>query len=465
MNIMKNIVFENGLFIFRRDLRIIDNNTLNILNKICKNIYTIFIFTPEQVGERNEYKSNNAVQFMIESIEDLSKEITKSEGHLYTFYGKNNTIIEECIKKFDINIVAFNYDITPYSRERDDQIIELCNKYNILTLYENDYYLHQPGKIKNGTGNPYKKFTPYYNVAVKMPVQKPENKHFIHFANTKLQLANKITLTEAKKRFLKNKLNPNILVHGGRDNAIKQMLTASNNIKQYNNTRDDLTKKTSQLSAYIKFGCISIREVYYNFKSIHSFIRQIIWRDFYAQILYFFPYTLEHALKINYDKIKWKHNTKWFDDWKKGETGFPIVDACMRELNTTGYMHNRGRMIVSIFLVKTLLISWKYGAQYFSQKLTDYSPENNQLNWQTSASIGSDSQSYFRIINPWIQQKEHDKDCEYIKIWIPELREVPIDIIHNWDTKWREYKKINYPKPICDYKEQKEKAIQMYKNV
>ena len=159
--------FENGLFIFRRDFRIIDNNGLNLLNERCKNIYTIFIFTPEQIGNGNKYKSDNSVQFMIESLQDLASQISKAGGHLYTFFGHNDKVVEDCIKAWDINIVCFNLDITPYAKERDTKIIKLCEHLKTYVMYDYDYYLHQPGTIVNGSGEPYQKFTPYYETCLK----------------------------------------------------------------------------------------------------------------------------------------------------------------------------------------------------------------------------------------------------------------------------------------------------------
>ena len=261
------------------------------------------------------------------------------------------------------------------------------------------------------------------------------------------------------------KVNPNILVHGGRNNAIKQMKIASKNIKNYSVTHNELSKSTSQLSAYIKFGCVSIREVYKVFHSKREFIRQLFWRDFYANILYFFPRVLGHSLKPKYDKIKWQHNVTWFNAWTEGKTGFPIVDAGMRQLNETGYMHNRARLIVSSFLVKTLLISWEEGEKYFAQNLVDYDPASNNGNWQWISGGGADSQPYFRIFNPWEQGKNYDPDCIYIKKWIPELKDVPKKDILKWETSFVNYKNIKYPKPICDYKEQKKKVIDMYQKI
>jgi len=454
--------FENGLFIFRRDLRIIDNNGLNLLNDYCKNIYTIFIFTPEQVGSGNKYKSDNSVQFMIESLQDLAMQISKSGGKLYTFFGHNEKVVSDCIKIFDIDIVCFNLDITPYAKERDKKIINLCEHLKTYVIYSYDYYLHEPGTIVNGSGEPYQKFTPYYETAKKKKVEKPVSKRHLSLKKSDSPIPNKITLEQALHKF--TKINPDILVHGGRNNAIKQMQIAAKNIKHYGKTRDELSKPTSQLSAYIKFGNISIREVYYAFKNNHSFIRQVFWREFYAGILYSFPHVLGHSLKAKYNKIKWHNNERWFTAWCKGITGFPVVDAGMRQLNTTGYMVNRARLIVMSFLIKTMLIDWRKGEEYFASKLSDYDPASNNGNTQWVMGGGADSQQYMRIFNPFTQAKEHDPKCEYIKEWIPELKDIDNTIILNWETECENNKDIKYPKPILDYSEQRGKALQMYKD-
>jgi deoxyribodipyrimidine photo-lyase len=454
--------YENGLFIFRRDLRVVDNVGLNLINSICKHIYPIFIFTPEQVTSTNKYKSDEAVQFMIESLENLSSQIGKMNGKLLSFYGKNDTIVNQLIKELDIDIVCFNADYTPYAIQRELSIIQICDKMNITVEYGHDYYLAEPGSIVNGQGDPYQKFTPFYNTALKKKVDSPASLRKIHFASTSKHLQHTISLDNALKRF--TKINPDILVHGGRDNAIKQLKEASKNIKHYSKTHNDLSKPTSQLSAYIKFGCISIREVYKVFKGNKDFIRQLYWRDFYANILYSFPYVLGSNLKQKYNKIKWHHNSNWFKKWCQGETGFPIVDAGMRQLNTTGYMHNRARLIVASFLVKTLLISWEEGEKYFASRLTDYDPASNNGNWGWISGGGADSQPYFRIFNPWSQSEEHDPECIYIKTWIPELETLDPNTIHNWETECMNFKDIKYPKPICNYSEQKEKVLKMYKD-
>lgn len=454
--------YENGLFIFRRDLRLIDNNGLNLLNTMCRNIYTIFIFTPEQVGSVNNYKSDNSVQFMIESLESLAGSISKMGGHLYTFYGNNEKVIAECIKSWDINLVCFNKDYSPYAKERDDKVVKLCEHLKTYVMYSWDYYLTEPDAVLSGSNTPYVKFTPYYISALKIGVDKPASKRSLNLKRSdRITIGNKISLEQALSKF--TKVNPNILVHGGREEAIQTLKTAIRTQKHYAKTRDTFAINTSLLSAYLKFGCLSCREVYYAFKGNREFIRQLYWRDFYAQVLYHNPQVLGHSMKPKYNKIKWHYNERWFKSWSKGETGFPIVDAAMRQLNQIGFCHNRGRMMVSAFLTKILLIDWRKGEEYYATKLTDYDPASNNGGWQSSASTGTDAQPYFRFFNPWIQSKEHDPDCVYIKKWVPELKDVPNKDIHNWSTEYINYKNINYPKPICSYEEQKEKALKMYK--
>lgn len=455
--------FENGLFIFRRDFRIIDNNGLNYISELCKNVYTIFIFTPEQVGRENKYKSDNSVQFMIESLKNLYDNIKNKGGHLYTFYGENDKVISECIKTFNIELVVSNLDITPYSKMRDNKIKNVCEKMEILIDFTHDYYLHNPGTITSGSGKPYQKFTPYYLTASKIKVDEPIGYRKIPFKTNNAFIHHKITLDEAMNKF--TTINNEILVKGGRDEAIKVLHRALKTQANYKNTHNIPSKKTTELSAYIKFGCISVREVYKLLKSKKEIIRQLYWRDFYANILYEFPHVLKGAMKPSYDKIKWENNPGWFKKWCDGKTGFPIVDAGMRQLNTTGYMHNRVRLITASFLIKTLLIDWRKGEKYFATKLTDYDPASNNLNWQWCASSAVDSQPYFRIFNPWLQTESYDADCNYIKLWIPELHDVPVKDILKWYEKCEDYKNILYPCPIVDYNEQKDKVLSMYRRI
>ena len=455
--------YKNGLFIFRRDYRIVDNVSLHLANEQCENIYPIFIFTPEQVGRGNEFKSNNAIQFMIESLTDLSTAIKSENGKLYTFYGNNNSIISECIERLHIDAVYFNCDYSPYAIDRDTSINNLCESKKIKCFCYHDYYLNPPGTIFNGSGDPYKKFTPYYTVAIKRIFSTTLKKYKINFSKTHtFTSSHDISIKEAMDKF--THINDNILVKGGRKESILVLKNAVKLQKHFSKTHDTLIIQTSLLSAYIKFGCVSIREVYNSFKGNHKLIRQLIWRDFYASILYSFPRVIGHSLNPKYDKISWKRNNSHFEMWKHGVTGFPVVDAGMRELNKTGYMHNRARLIVASFLVKTLLINWKEGEKYFASKLTDYDVASNNGNWQWVMGGGADSQPYFRIFNPWNQSREYDHDALYIKKWIPELNDVPTNSIHNWyiDCENEKYKNVKYPWPIVEYAEQKKYVLHEY---
>jgi len=227
--------------------------------------------------------------------------------------------------------------------------------------------------------------------------------------------------------------------------------------------------KTTRLSAYLKFNVVSIREVYESFKNKlgakNNLLTQLYWRDFYMIILYHYPNNLGSSMKEKYDKIKWDNNKSWFKLWCNGKTGFPIVDASMREMNVTGFMNNRCRMIVSSFLIKILQIDWRWGENYFAQKLTDYDPANNNGGWQWIAGSGSDSQPYFRIFNIKLQTEKYDKDCKYIKKWIPELKNLSPKEIRNWDDIYQNYKSIKYPAPIVDYAKQKLKTIKLYEKI
>lgn len=457
--------FENGLFIFRRDLRIIDNNGLETIHSKCKNIYTIFIFTPEQVSDRNHFKSDNAIQFMLESLEDLKESIFQKGGKLFFFYGENNKLISSVIEELDINYICFNKDYTPYALERDEKIKELGKKFNTVVEETMDYYLHEPNTIFSSTGSPYKKFTPYYHACLPIKIKKPSHQILNRFQTTNKKLPNTITLEKAYSLFIKNKINNNLVEIGGRKNALKQLTISKKSQQHYEKTRNILSFPSSQLSAFIKFGCISIREVYAAFHPNHEFIRQLIWRDFYANILFHFPYVLGHPMKVSFNKIKWIKNEKNLKLWEKGETGFPIVDAGMRQLNITGFLPNRCRLIVASFLVKTLLIDWESGEKYFAKHLYDYDVASNNGNWQWVAGTGSDSNPYFRIMNPWIQSKEFDLDAVYIKTWIPELESIPPKSIHLWYQDYNNYKNCKYPKPIVDYQIQKEKALKLYRSL
>lgn len=438
--------------IHRRDLRIHDNSSLEYHASENNAIIPFFIFDPRQL--QGEYYSQNAFEFMIESLKELNEEYEKKDTKLHTIHDEFEKALEK-IKKAKIDGISINKDYTPFSIKRDKQIKQFC-KENDLEFYEfDDALLTKPENSLKKDGNPYTVFTPYYKNAMNLPIQKPTllNK------TIKFEKINSI-----KTDFPEIKNNPNKIVQGGR----KEALTLLENAKSldYKNQRDyPHIKGTSMLSAHHKFGTISARESLEQFKNIsETLVSELYWRDFYTQIAYFFPKVFGKSFKSKYDAIKWSENKDHLEKWKKGKTGYPIVDAGMKELNETGYMHNRVRMITASFLCKHLLIDWREGEKYFAQKLTDYDPSVNNGSWQWAASTGCDAQPYFRIFNPWRQQERFDKNCKYIKKWLPELAHLDVKQIHKLDEQ-RPLNIGEYPMPVVEHKKAREKALQTYKAV
>ena len=408
---------EIHIFLFRRDFRIHDNLALNRLIAECGSsgsgsIFPMFIFNPAQIyAKNNPYFSNNCVQFMIESLDDLDK-------HIHVNYyesgggGHGNSDIDvfvELSKKYKIKTIAYNKDYSPFAIKRDGIIEEWASEHGIRIITEEDYTLYPMGAIRNNKDEPYKVFTPFYKKSLAIKV-KPVSSGGGGVLNVIKHI----------KRFDKHRYyepNDDIAVRGGRDKALERFKKI---MTDYAKTRDyPAMDKTTRLSAYIKFGCVSIREVYYNYKNVKELQRELLWREFYANILYYFPHVLGNAFKEQYDNVKWTNNKEWFKRWCQGKTGYAMVDAGMAQLNKTGWMHNRLRMITAMFLTKDLLIDWRWGEKYFATKLVDYDPASNNGGWQWSASTGTDSQPYFRIFNPDLQLKRYDKDYEYIRTWIP----------------------------------------------
>jgi deoxyribodipyrimidine photo-lyase len=444
------------LFIFRRDLRTYDNTTLNkIVNRyVNMEIMPIFIFNKKQIDETvNKYYSKNSVQFLFESLEELP---------FINFYYTDKTdidIIEELNKKYKFDIIAYNKDYTPYAKKRDEDINIWAKKNKIEIIAFEDYTLHPIGDIVKDNKEPYLKFTPFYKKGI---LKKPESL-LINKKYNFIKDNNSGTLKDFE--YLRPNKNKFILVNGGRKNALEILENIKKgNFNNYDEERDyPYLNKTTKLSAYIKFGCISIREIYYSLPLNHGIIRELFWHDFYAIITYYFPYIFQKAFNKKYENIVWNNNEELLNKWKNGMTGFPLIDAAMRQLNICGWMHNRCRMVVASFLVKNLLIDWRKGEEYFAKSLVDYDPSSNNGGWQWCASTGTDSQPYFRIFSPTLQMKKFDSNCEYIKLWIPELRDVSNKIILNWEQK--QYPEINYPKPIVDVKITSALFIKTFKEI
>lgn len=443
------------LFIFRRDLRIYDNTTLNKIIEKKHEIIPIFIFNKKQIDKNeNKYYSHNAAQFLFESLEELK---------FLNFYYTDNEIeiIEKLYNKYKFDNIAFNKDYTPYAIKRDNEIIKWSsNKNNIDIISYEDYTLLNIGEVLKDNNEPYVKFTPFYN---KYILKKPKSLLVPDIKKIKFIKDDKLSLKNID--FLKPDYNKDIIVNGGRTKALVILKKLKDGyFKNYDEERDyPYLDKTTKLSAYIKFGCLSIREIYYSLPLKHGIIRELIWHDFYANITFYFPYIFGSPFLKKYSKIEWNNDNKLFEKWKKGMTGFPLIDAAMRQLNKCGWMHNRNRMIVASFLVKNLLIDWRKGEHYFATSLVDYDPSSNNGGWQWCASTGTDAQPYFRIFSPTLQMKKYDKDCIYIKKWIPELKSVSNKIILNWEKKQND--DIDYPKPIIDIKSSSQKFINLFKNI
>lgn len=444
----------SSIFIFHRDLRINDNLALNELSQISKNIIPIFIFNPVQISpKQNKYFNDNSVQFMIQALKNLKRQ---TKGKLQFFYGDPKNVLSSILKNNDIDTIAYNSDYTPFAKKRNKTYASVAKKYNTKVITSQDYTLLDMEIIRDKS---YSVFKPYYQKVLKNKIPKPV-KSSIHFSNKRLRGMSSYSFNRLDSLYKENK---HVLVKGDRKQALN-ILKNIRRFKNYSKTRNIPSINTSLLSAHIKFGTVSIREVYYSMKKNKELTRQLIWHDFYAQIMYYLPkkQTLGGGNFKN-KNIKWKSSSSQFKAWCDGKTGFPIVDAGMRQLNEIGWMHNRLRLIVSNFLTMILGIDWRKGEKYFAQKLVDYDPSSNNGNWQFSAQVGIDRVPYLRIYNPFTQAKEIDSKCDYIKEWVEELRDVDNYDILRWDKVCREYKGV-YRCPIVEIKERMKEAKKRYKH-
>lgn len=444
-----------SIFIFTRDLRLNDNLPLIEALKENKYVLPIFIFNPNQITEKNTYKSNNSVQFMIECLEELDKELKQKGSRLFFFYGETYDVLKKIIKqsdKYEINSIYISMDYTPFAKKREKDIQSLCKEEEIDCFVIENHMLTGFDKVKKNDGTFYKKFTPYHNVAIKIHIAEPIKNIYKNYI--KKSYSFDFEYDKDIHKFYKK--NDNILVRGGRIFALR-ILKDIKKFKNYNIDREvPSLHGTTFLSAYLKFNVVSIREVYHyfhkNLSQNNKLLTQLYWRDFYMQIMYYLS-----PVKSNrkYD-LQWDNNPQWIKKWKSGETGIPIIDAAMHQMNTTGWMHNRCRMIVSNFFIKIMRCDWTIGEKYFAQMLVDYDINSNNGGWIWSCGsqklsgfdFSLDSQPYFRVFNPWRQAETYDKDCTYIKKWLPQLKDVPAKDILNWNEKYQDYKDIDYPRKL-----------------
>ena len=408
-----------SIFWFRRDLRLKDNHGLFQALESGKKVLPIFIFD-EDILDLLENKSDKRVDFIVQALQTLNSFLKSKNKGIKIFKGKPLEIYKKLTENYEIEAVYCNEDYEPYAIKRDQEIADFLASKNINFHQFKDQVIFHKDEIVKADKKPYTVYTPYSKLWLN-EFQKIDLQGFP--SEKKLDNLLEIPFEEFKIEdigFQKTDL------------AFEIPEADLHIIKTYEETRNfPAVKGTTQLGVHLRFGTISVRKLAKIAKENNlTFLKELIWREFFMQILYHFPKVVNHSFKTKYDAIPWENNPEFLEKWKAGKTGFPIVDAGMRELNATGFMHNRVRMITASFLIKHLLTDWRIGEAYFAEKLMDYDLSANNGNWQWCASSGCDAAPYFRIFNPDEQQKKFDPDFKYIKKWIREF-----------GTKY-------YPKPI-----------------
>ena len=454
--------FERSLFIFRRDLRLEDNLGLLEVLAQSKIVIPCFIFDPKQIDrEQNKYFSEPAFQFLLNSLLELDERLISIGSKLYIFFGEPEKITESLIHNDGVQAVFVNKDYTPFARRRDASIAHICEKSGVVFERHDDVTLSPIEDIRTQEGKLYTVFTPFMKKACTHDVPKPKKNPHTHFFSDTLK-----TPTRKISDFKANTVGMELALAGGRKEALRIMRNPSF-LNSYRENRNvpSLKDGTSRLSAHHKFGTISIRESYHmvlkHSSSGSQYISELYWRDFYYYTAYHFPLIFKGSFLPWATYIQWINNKKQFAAWCGGKTGVPMVDAGMRELNSTGFMHNRTRMVVASYLTKNLLIDWRWGERYFATKLIDYDPAQNNGGWQWSASVGTDLRP-LRIFNPYTQATNYDPEATYIKLWVPELRNVEAKKLS--DGKTQDFSSIakDYPAPIEDQKKGYHRTIEVY---
>ncbi|MHB0753923.1 cryptochrome/photolyase family protein [Polaribacter sp. M15] len=424
-----------NIFWFRRDLRLNDNCGLFNALTSGKKVLPIFIFDDTILSKLPS--DDSRVTFIHQELENINNQLKKIGSSLAVFHGKPIDIYKDLSEKNHINTVFTNRDYEPYAKDRDTEIKTFLSSKNIDFKTYKDQVIYEENEIVKQDGDPYKVYTPY------------SKKWLEAFQNQKIQF---YPSEKKMDNFVKNTNHPFLSLDaiGFTESSIKvaSYTVSSKLINEYQETRNFPAKNaTSKLGTHLRFGTVSIRRMVEKAAESDNstFLKELIWREFFMQILWHFPHTPNKAFKAKYDKIEWRNNETEFEAWCKGKTGYPLVDAGMRELNKTGFMHNRVRMLVGSFLCKHLLIDWRWGEAYFAEKLHDYEMSSNVGNWQWVAGSGVDASPYFRIFNPTTQIKKFDKDLKYIKKWVPEFQE------------------LNYDKEIVDHKFARERCLKVYK--
>ena len=425
------------VFWFRRDLRLHDNAGLYRALMAGDPVLPIFIFD-KNILNKLQNKQDKRVEFIHTAIVSLNVELQKFGSSLVIFHSTPDKVFKELVSNYNIQSVYLNHDYEPDALERDNNLRLFLEKKGIVYKSYKDQCVFEKSEVTKDDGKPYTIFTPYSR-KWKLKL----NDFYLKAYPTEKYVSN---------LFKKNQLNTTVpslneLGFEPTDLVIPSKVIKKQLILNYKEQRDfPAINGTSRLSVHLRFGTISIRTLAKAALNLNeTWLNELIWRDFYMMILSHFPHVAQHSFKPQYDKIVWRNNENEFKAWCEGNTGFPIVDAGMRELNTTGFMHNRVRMIVASFLVKDLLIDWRWGEAYFSEKLIDFDLSANNGGWQWAAGCGCDAAPYFRIFNPTEQIKKFDAQYEYIKKWVPE------------------FNTVQYAKPIVDHAKARIRTLASYK--
>lgn len=424
-----------NLFWFRRDLRLEDNvglyHALNDKNPVLP----IFIFDKNILNHLTD-KSDRRVEFIHDALSEIHQQLTSKGSTLEVIYGTPEDAFQNLIQKYQIEKVFTNHDYEAYARDRDTQIKNILTAKNIELLTFKDQVVFEKDEVIKDDGKPYTVFTPYsrkwklklQEQGIKTYPTQALFKNFVTIAPIKMNTLAEMGFTATKKSFPKKELDEVLVKHYSKQRDIPSI------------------NGTSRLGVHLRFGTLSIRSLVIKSRDLsETFLNELIWRDFYHMILWHFPHVNHYkSFKPAYDLIQWRHDENEFKKWCEGQTGYPIVDAGMRELNETGFMHNRVRMIVASFLCKHLLIDWRWGEAYFAQKLLDFDFAANNGGWQWAAGSGCDAAPYFRIFNPYLQTKKFDPELTYIKKWVPELEE------------------LTYPQPIVNHEFARKRCLEVY---
>lgn len=396
-----------NIFWFRRDLRLQDNTGLNAALQSDQKVLPIFIFDTE-ILDQLENKSDRRVDYIHQVLDGMNEDLKNHQSGIKTYLGKPLEIFNEIIKEFDVETVFCNRDYEPQAIKRDKEIADFLNKNNIEFKDFKDQVIFEKDEITKNDSLPYTVYTPFSK-------KWKEKFHQTEIHSSQANFENFHSFKAKNIHSLKE------IGFDKTDLIFEEPILDKKIIESYDKNRDfPALDHTTRLGIALRFGTISIRKcVKYASQHNETWLNELIWREFFMQILYHFPKVVNNCFKEKYEKIEWRNNEDEFKLWCEGKTGYPIVDAGMRQLNETGFMHNRVRMVVASFLTKHLLIDWRWGEAYFAEKLLDYELSANNGNWQWAAGCGCDAAPYFRIFNPSEQTKKFDKDEKYIKKWLP----------------------------------------------